>query len=230
MIRHMRRQHGAFTLIELLVVITIIGILAAMLFPVFGRIRERGRQAVCMSNLKQLGVAAALYEKDYNYLPGPYEWVKGNWQSPNMANVTNGSLWQYTGNVGLYACPSFRAQCGVPKVLWSYVENAYIGNYDGDPTGTRRCFRSSDVHEQWHLVLFAEENWNTPNIILGRIYPCALNDGAMWTDGRDSLGTFHDGSCMACFLDGHVEKIKWTGTDPQQVNGYYCWPYWPGQK
>lgn len=56
----------AFTLIELLVVIAVIAILAALLFPVFGRAREKGRQAACMSNEKQIGLAAAVYIQDYD--------------------------------------------------------------------------------------------------------------------------------------------------------------------
>jgi len=56
----------AFTLIELLVVIAIIAILAAILFPVFARARENARKAACMSNLKQIGLAAMMYVQDYD--------------------------------------------------------------------------------------------------------------------------------------------------------------------
>ncbi|MEN6401596.1 MAG: DUF1559 domain-containing protein, partial [Armatimonadia bacterium] len=61
----MSRQRG-FTLIELLVVIAIIAILAAILFPVFARAREKARQASCQSNLKQIGLAALMYAQDYD--------------------------------------------------------------------------------------------------------------------------------------------------------------------
>jgi len=56
----------AFTLIELLVVIAIIAILAAILFPVFARARENARKAACMSNQKQIGLAAMMYVQDYD--------------------------------------------------------------------------------------------------------------------------------------------------------------------
>ena len=63
------RQRG-FTLIELLVVIAIIAILAAILFPVFAQAREKARQAVCFSNLKQVGTALMMYAQDYDeHLP-----------------------------------------------------------------------------------------------------------------------------------------------------------------
>jgi prepilin-type N-terminal cleavage/methylation domain-containing protein len=99
-----------FTLIELLVVIAIIAILAAILFPVFGRARENARRTTCQSNMKQLGLAFAQYTQDFDerYMainPGP---------SPNSSwdrllvpytsiKVSDG---QDGNKSSLYACPS----------------------------------------------------------------------------------------------------------------------------
>lgn len=60
------RSRAAFTLIELLVVIAIIAVLAAILFPVFGRARERARQTSCLSNTNQMGKALLMYLQDYD--------------------------------------------------------------------------------------------------------------------------------------------------------------------
>ncbi|GAB4461972.1 MAG: hypothetical protein OHK0029_28090 [Armatimonadaceae bacterium] len=69
-----RSTRSAFTLIELLVVIAIIAILAAILFPVFAQAREKARQTVCLSNMKQIGLAFMMYAQDHDEMfpPGRY--------------------------------------------------------------------------------------------------------------------------------------------------------------
>lgn len=59
-----RGRHSAFTMVEILVVLGILGVLAALLFPAMGRMREAGYQTTCISNLRQIGVAAQQYYRD----------------------------------------------------------------------------------------------------------------------------------------------------------------------
>jgi prepilin-type N-terminal cleavage/methylation domain-containing protein/prepilin-type processing-associated H-X9-DG protein len=87
-----------FTLIELLVVIAIIAILAAILFPVFARAREKARQANCLSNCKQLGLGNLMYAQDYDEcLPMMAILVGSTWiyfAPPTIPYIKNEQIWR----------------------------------------------------------------------------------------------------------------------------------------
>ena len=101
---HDRRTSG-FTLVELLVVIAIIAILAAILFPVFAQAREKARQTACLSNMKQIGTALAMYAQDYDeqYPSGRY-----NPAIPVGADYGKGwagQIYAQTKNAQIFQCP-----------------------------------------------------------------------------------------------------------------------------
>ncbi len=102
-----------FTLIELLVVIAIIAILAAILFPVFAKAREKARQTSCLSNLKQLGLAVMQYAQDYDEMLPIYYYntgVSGAITYPgggtNSAMMWYCAIYPYAKNMQLFQCPS----------------------------------------------------------------------------------------------------------------------------
>jgi prepilin-type N-terminal cleavage/methylation domain-containing protein/prepilin-type processing-associated H-X9-DG protein len=94
-----------FTLIELLVVIAIIAILAAILFPVFAKARDRARQTSCLSNLKQLALAEVMYQEDWDgFLPmGTGAYVVYPSPPPDLGSAL---LPYVENNYGLWRCPT----------------------------------------------------------------------------------------------------------------------------
>ncbi|WP_105483445.1 DUF1559 domain-containing protein [Abditibacterium utsteinense] len=131
-----RTRSAGFTLIELLVVIAIIAILAAILFPVFGRARENARRSSCQSNLKQIGLGIMQYAQDYDEKYGMSEYGGGNsgipqvqWYQAVQPYMKSGT--QY-GKGGVFQCPSYTSTSndyaqsyGVHSALWPsyYDEN-----------------------------------------------------------------------------------------------------------
>lgn len=105
MLRSSARQHG-FTLIELLVVIAIIAILAAILFPVFAKAREKARQASCSSNLKQLALSWLMYNQDYDgrAMAACFGVSDTCWDRRQIG--AGGCLGPYIKNTQILFCPS----------------------------------------------------------------------------------------------------------------------------
>jgi prepilin-type N-terminal cleavage/methylation domain-containing protein/prepilin-type processing-associated H-X9-DG protein len=181
--RH-RPSQKAFTLIELLVVIAIIAILAAILFPVFAKVREKARQTTCLSNEKQIGLGFLQYVEDYDeVLP------IGN--EPKIAGQLGQTNWEYTidpyiktgippnpaGNVSLknvFYCPDWDATsgntqgpanpfaafpAGLPIASRSYVANwNLVGAGTASWTGYLRPSSSlAQINYPAQTVLIAEE-------------------------------------------------------------------------
>ena len=123
-IRHPKRPTRGFTLIELLVVIAIIAILAAILFPVFQKVRENARKIACLSNTKQMALAVTQYEQDSDE------------KCPNGVNPYGGGqgwagqIYPYVKSTGLYLCPDdsaiLKGNDGTPYRPASYAYNSQV--------------------------------------------------------------------------------------------------------
>lgn len=125
MMRIGRNSEKGFTLIELLVVIAIIAILAAILFPVFAQAREKARQASCLSNLKQIGMASLMYVQDNDgqfepsqLIVSPMDWMHELNTYLNDA-LPSGSNQKLTASV--FHCSSDTTETGASYGLNGFV-------------------------------------------------------------------------------------------------------------
>jgi prepilin-type N-terminal cleavage/methylation domain-containing protein len=226
--KHLKK---AFTLIELLVVIAIIAILAAILFPVFGRAKESARKTACISNLKQLGTAFTMYLGDYDdrlpdrrdlktSLPGGYRpWT--TWPPSDPRAGWAGVIMEpYLRNRDIWSCPSLpgtamgeavqvlqrtaEAPDGFPTRIW-------LWRFDRPEDPVPRDNLWGKTPEQALADLIAE---NSPFIGV----PDGISDIEMAVDpyfpstvpappalrGR----SMHFGGRNRQFLDGHVRWMR----------------------
>ncbi len=99
---------SAFTLVELLVVLAVVGVLAAIGVPVYGRVVEAGHAAKCVSNLRQLGSALGLYLGEHNMTMPTL--VAGRTNASDEGAAIDNTLNVYTQGAAVFACPSDRGE------------------------------------------------------------------------------------------------------------------------
>jgi len=206
----MRTKKG-FTLIELLVVIAIIAILAAILFPVFAKAREKARQASCVSNVKQIMNAAMMYTQDYDEVMtwSPNRWQLGTYADPWITWVVQ--LQPYTKNWDVFACPSTKKSSminywGVDYTVWpTYAVNNYVwdSNYTA-PVPMAAVQSPADkiyIADSNHPVLGNAQGYMTSSACGNWVCGLNVNSTHIWQ-------TPHNGGLVVGYIDGHVKWLK----------------------
>jgi prepilin-type N-terminal cleavage/methylation domain-containing protein/prepilin-type processing-associated H-X9-DG protein len=191
---HVRKS--AFTLIELLVVIAIIAILAAILFPVFGRARENARRSSCQSNLKQIGLGMLQYSQDYD---------EKFMMEDDGQHAYKQTIQPYLKSAQIWACPSnprnqnidFAANpsANMPAIVTSYSSNprVVLPIWAGQK-GLSLSFVNSPSQK-----IMVTESFNR----YGYMYP--------WTSASsvvDDGYAGHLGTANQLFIDGHVKAYR----------------------
>jgi len=207
--RHTSDAERGFTLIELLVVIAIIAILAAILFPVFAKAREKARQTSCASNLKQIALGMLMYTSDNDeQFPPPNNcgamdgcFVRG------CATGTGGpnTLGPYIMNYQIWQCPSTN-----DEAIFSYGWNRALDTV-----------REGSVNQTSKTVMFADHRTNTTYRWTGGWL--AANETCCSGQGNDAnyphwLNHVHNEGFNIAFCDGHVKWHKYGSISVYDTN------------
>lgn len=194
-----RGHRRGFTLIELLVVISIIGLLVAILFPVFSRVRENARRATCMSNLNQMGLGLTQYVQD-NDEQYPLE----HWDYDATYSVKwRQAIYPYVKNPQVYKCPSNPKPLNHDQAFGPYpvlpshyaMNNNFVPNtgsihLNGITSPSTRIYASETTDGGWR-TMFA--NWGTTG-----------NE----TLAADKMFAGHLHTINVLFADGHAKSVR----------------------
>lgn len=199
-------SRGGFSLIELLVVIAIIAILAAMMFPTFARARDKAREVACMSNMRQLGMAIAMYSESHHRLP---------WDDLTLGGAPEGTaptwtwrlmVYPYVNNVQVYVCPTAARLDSFDATWPDYDQDAgYAINHvhwdndlgtDAEPPPGHSM---RDIQHPSTVILLTDYTGDYSLSYLG-----TQQHGFVRSD---AAATRHNDGCNYLFLDGHVKRL-----------------------
>ena len=200
-----------FTLIELLVVIAIIAILAAILFPVFARAREKARQASCESNEKQIALGVLMYVQDYDErFPRSFMTNCGavrtspDWREVCAPYIKNNQLWACpSSNLGPSPC-RVNNNRGLGTTFEGYGGNNGRENF-GDGVSDGIVGQRGVFSSPWLPPTGNADIQAPATEIMVFENACAMNCGYSWDQGPNMQWP-HNGGMNVAFVDGHV---KW---------------------
>lgn len=196
------RLHCAFTLVEVLVVVAIVGILAAILFPVFSSARDAGRRSTCNSHLRQIGVALELYSNDYPHrfptgigMPSNCEWSEG--------------LARYLKTGDILNCPSAPLDNYQPGCPPSQQINGITSTFDG-------AYNLNAGESGGGVAEFSRLRIRNPSQMIsvidgsGDLMSFGKGTGPIRIDQLVSMAVElrHKGGANAAFADGHVKWLS----------------------
>ncbi len=230
----MGNARRGFTLIELLVVIAIIAVLAAILFPIFTKAKERGKYAACTGNLKQIGFAMAMYRDDNNqkfplYLVYPGRSWAYSWAGHLESYVKSAKVFicphDYTkglNNQGWQRAANFARSDGQPSTSYCYWASLYFqGTLEGWPSTTPPPGKDDKDWVGWMMGRAGVQSKFMVATCLWHIVPGSRQ--------MDDYQNYDLSTVPTLRADGSVRPIKWwrDGGWPRLENEPYNTPYSP---
>ncbi len=214
------RDSRGFTLVELLVVIAIVAILASLLLPALGRAKATAHRAKCMSNLRQLGLAARMYWDDnedqcfryrgaftHNGVVYWFGWLEQGAEGQRAFDATQGALYPYLQGRGVEICPSLNYSMGQFKLKAKGAAYGYGYNLHLSVALNRPPIRISSLTHPANTALFADaaqvNTFQPPaspsNPMLEEFYYVSTNTTEATAHFR------HGRKANVIFCDGHVD-------------------------
>lgn len=224
----------AFTLIELLVVIAVISLLVSILLPSLTKAKELAKQTVCMTNLKGIGLAGAMYHNDYNEYFAAGDSTHGLGFPSWVEAYNNCGYLDYKNK--LYCCPSHDnytndidpltgEELSTPDCEFyiSYGRNVYCGGTfviaDFDPSG---WIRLDQVNKADEKIYFADNDLSKASFA-GFTYHACCYELEPWPHGNypPRIGSRHNGGAVVYWCDDHISYASDEDiSEYTNLNGY----------